>query len=746
MAEQQVQSNTPAATPVTPTPEPIERELPILTEALLAEYTERLDKAEEEVDLIAARDMHKQIKRILEEQGGRLRRSEPELYKAAQEQWARAAWMHPRTVWRDNITELLQRHFEGAYQFSWGELLDELSLVLEAEPLYEERDRIKKDWVDAINTADALLGSKPITVQGQEVEPTMQNWLRDWRTTMENKPSRTLSIVEYLNTNENVRILTDRERDILEGVLKLITELEKSSQTAEGSEDMLIVQDPESGNYLIFDRGQLIDTGIALSEQELLQTRQEQGYHPDGRPMSTEEIVQLFTFEEDENKDENEDVAQLEGADSKVVEPVEEPEDILEPDEPGDVEEPAQPATTEPEDVFDDFEFPELELEPLHDDQEDIEPEEATANEPAPTPEPAVEDIAVEAATAPLPPVQPMPTPPIPPTPAPAPNATPAPKPAAPEPAAPNPVPEPAAELPTVPEVPDRIGEVNYAAIARRVLAEFQILFESYDLERRFISILNAYLQEVRNREQTIALLHANLEDGGVDMQKNQAQQVMATADELLGYAQRQPAPRKKKVAQPRPAAMNTPSIDMLEKQMARKRIFDELTKGADQVQASEPQAEPIEDIFANTDSLDIDRAVVTEVDEQAEETKKSPLLQVRQQEAPARASLMGPIEELQQMTLDEFRAYGSSTPASVKKLKKKFQLLERESIARKAEGIAAWQMSPLHELYVTTGKMSLRQGMPVEAVIQRIAQEGGQSLTLEEFDAISDLNRELRF
>jgi hypothetical protein len=114
-------------------------------------------------------------------------------------------------------------------------------------------------------------------------------------------------------------------------------------------------------------------------------------------------------------------------------------------------------------------------------------------------------------------------------------------------------------------------------------------------------------------------------------------------------------------------------------------------------------------------------------------------------QKAP-KATLTGAVEELQNLTLENFRRLGNSPSAQTDKLLTKINLLEKDSVTKKAQGIEAWRHSQVYGLYLGLGEESLSQGKDVAAIIGQHQAENKPTLTLEEFSVVSDLNKRLRF
>ncbi|MDD5625569.1 MAG: hypothetical protein PHG83_00175 [Patescibacteria group bacterium] len=104
-----------------------------------------------------------------------------------------------------------------------------------------------------------------------------------------------------------------------------------------------------------------------------------------------------------------------------------------------------------------------------------------------------------------------------------------------------------------------------------------------------------------------------------------------------------------------------------------------------------------------------------------------------------------GPIEELQGVTLQDFRRWGSSEQA-VQKIKEKIDLLGEESLVKKSEGIKAWKESEINKLYLDIGTESIDKGISVSEVIILRQKENRKTLNEEEFDKVVELNQNLRF
>lgn len=107
---------------------------------------------------------------------------------------------------------------------------------------------------------------------------------------------------------------------------------------------------------------------------------------------------------------------------------------------------------------------------------------------------------------------------------------------------------------------------------------------------------------------------------------------------------------------------------------------------------------------------------------------------------------LVGPVEELGTLNLETFKRLGATIAERVKKITGKINLLAEDSLVKKSQGIKAWQQSPLYRMYLAVGQSSMEYGLNVEQVIKEYSAEGRDIISVEEFEAISDLNKKLRF
>jgi len=117
---------------------------------------------------------------------------------------------------------------------------------------------------------------------------------------------------------------------------------------------------------------------------------------------------------------------------------------------------------------------------------------------------------------------------------------------------------------------------------------------------------------------------------------------------------------------------------------------------------------------------------------------------------------LFGPVEELANLTLENFRRFAKTPEARAGKILDRINVLSQDSLIKKAAGLKAWRQSPVYKMYLAIGQASMEHNLEVKRVIAEYQnkglsrENGGEAgndiLSMEEFEAITDLNRQLRF
>ena len=81
------------------------------------------------------------------------------------------------------------------------------------------------------------------------------------------------------------------------------------------------------------------------------------------------------------------------------------------------------------------------------------------------------------------------------------------------------------------------------------------------------------------------------------------------------------------------------------------------------------------------------------------------------------------------------------------KKIKEKIDLLAEYGYGKKLQGIDAWRHSPLNMLYLKIGQLSIASEQTAEQILnEQVNHSQEENLTFDEFKAIMNLNKQIRF
>jgi hypothetical protein len=97
-------------------------------------------------------------------------------------------------------------------------------------------------------------------------------------------------------------------------------------------------------------------------------------------------------------------------------------------------------------------------------------------------------------------------------------------------------------------------------------------------------------------------------------------------------------------------------------------------------------------------------------------------------------------------MDLVNFRRLDPDPLKRIAKIEEKIALLEREGIDKKIEGIRVWRNNPVSKTYLAMGQESIGSGKNIDDIIKERQDQGLNYLSKEEFEAVMDLNNNLRF
>lgn len=297
-----------------------------------------------------------------------------------------------------------------------------------------------------------------------------------------------------------------------------------------------------------------------------------------------------------------------------------------------------------------------------------------------------------------------------------------------------------------------------------------EIDFGSEFLVDRFKQILRTYVKGIRSSIDTKITLKKPFDSGGLSFDEESADKIVSLADSIIGSKASASMIKPQKITVPEDVlagqggAAKTGQANSLKNIGSRDVGYDfassvkkaSLKPAAGQATAINPVIKAVLSGSASvrkTEAVEAEKEALKSMVRPISETSvgKVRMDDIKYVPLPTNVrsemQTMTPIDELRIMDLTTFRRMGQQDPfRSASKVKDKIKLLEEENYNKKTEGIKAWRSSPVNQLYLEIGEKSISENKPVDVIMAERKFSGQAFLTNLEFEAIMDLNKELRF
>ena len=310
------------------------------------------------------------------------------------------------------------------------------------------------------------------------------------------------------------------------------------------------------------------------------------------------------------------------------------------------------------------------------------------------------------------------------------------------------------------------------------IIKDANISFSSDDLAGRFKKIIATYLRGVRGKVDVKQAMARSFLKGGLGLEETQADKILLLAE---GRRKENREEREKKMVNIKSTEGGSNFIfnenEIKEALTEREKAIKEkggglaardadydlasALKGRGQkIQKSEPEKKeeapfpkPEKKSQDETDKFKKDSVLgqasegLGEKREEKQKVRKSAVGTGKKKMDDIKVpKIMGPIDELAYMDLVTFRRLDIDVNKRIRKVGEKINLLAREGIDKMIEGKKAWRLNPINKIYLQIGEESISQGKTIDNVIEERKQKGLNYLGIDEFNAIMDLNRKLRF
>lgn len=340
--------------------------------------------------------------------------------------------------------------------------------------------------------------------------------------------------------------------------------------------------------------------------------------------------------------------------------------------------------------------------------------------------------------------------------------------------------------------------------LLNQIIDQVKIYFSAESLVERFKQFLKTYLRGIRSRLEIKQTLIKSFEFGGLSFDEDSAEQVLVIVDKNLKNPNQQ-----QELKQPIGVSVSEVKKDVAisSKNIGMRDFEYDLSSLVKQKKDEPKTAEsPVEGssmtLAEKADSLAGDSAMITKdikqefiqlpsvvvkavepvklvekkatqkvvLTQKIEESKQEqktlqknnnlsaqptqPIFRskttldnkIKMEDVKFAPRIMSPLDELKYLNLINFRRLGLDEKKIIEKIKEKINLLEGESYAKRLGGIKAWRSSFVNKIYLDMGRDSISNNKPINVIIEERKKKNKDFLTVLEFEAISDLNKSLRF
>ena len=312
----------------------------------------------------------------------------------------------------------------------------------------------------------------------------------------------------------------------------------------------------------------------------------------------------------------------------------------------------------------------------------------------------------------------------------------------------------------------------KFIKIAKLVVKTLNLSFSADNLRDRFENIIATYARGVRNKIDTKQTILKEVESGGLGFNKELTDNIINVSDDIINSDVKNEKEQEQEQNNEIKTNINKINIDKEKKELNNindrdiaydfnslkkqedKKIENknntqktlslkelnlrknnsEKNKNIRKIEKTADVVNPeVKSKINKLDQIDIAKKRVQEIEQG----------KVKMYDVKYVPKLTGPIEELKEMSLIDFRRLDSDPDIAIKKIIEKIKYLEDDGYDKRLAGIKAWRKSPLNLRYLEIGQESISTKQGINVIINS---KGEDNLTFKEFKAIMSLNKSLRF
>lgn len=262
------------------------------------------------------------------------------------------------------------------------------------------------------------------------------------------------------------------------------------------------------------------------------------------------------------------------------------------------------------------------------------------------------------------------------------------------------------------------------------IISKLKIQFSDETIKRRFVNILTTYFRGIRKVKEIEYILTTPKVSGGMELPVDKVALIISL---LSHHTEDTHKKRQEVVSKP------------LDRVATLDHRLDPPPPAVVPKASPAPEAisVPVPKVSVPQKPKTMARPVISKpAPSQPSPMTKSKVEDVR----PVTRQLTGPLEELQYMTIEDFRRLGRDENEIKDEVMERIMLLNEESFVRKIQGIKAWKSSPVFKTYLLLSLRGIREKKTVEQLIEENQRQNIETLTISEYEAISDLNQKLSY
>lgn len=249
------------------------------------------------------------------------------------------------------------------------------------------------------------------------------------------------------------------------------------------------------------------------------------------------------------------------------------------------------------------------------------------------------------------------------------------------------------------------------------IIKTLKVSFTDDKLKNRFIKIVKDRLTGERDDKETLYSLQVSRDDGGLSLTDKQARLVLKIITKYLPKVE----DKEQTITAPAKTLVLTSSKSPPKKD---ERLMPEQKAPIIPIPEDRGRVVPPKPLVRKPTISPVNNNIIHDISY----TPK----------------LVGPIEELRFMDLDNFHRLGADPVQITDEIFEKLMLLKEESFNKYQQGIQAWQASPVYKIYNEIGVASIMTGKSIDEVIVDRQIKNLPTITQSEFEAIIELNRKI--